>query len=772
MQKSKSQFKIKNFLTKYWPIIFIVAVWLLFSYPYFLQGRVPYASTYQVNFFPPWSHYEKFASPIKNNAMPDVHTQIYPWKKFTIDTFESGEIPFWNPYSFAGTPHLANVQSAILSPLNTLFLILPFIDAWSILVLLQPLLAGLFTYLFVREIGVSRVGSLISTISFMFCGFIVVWMAYGTLAYAILYLPLALFAIERYGQTQRKRFLALLTLTIPLSFFSGHFQISLYFFATVIAYTLYKGIVTKKLLVTSYLLLVIALGLALSLPQLLPSIEFYRNAVRSEIFVSSETIPLQYLISIIAPDFFGNPVTRNDWFGHYAEWAGFIGIWPLILAIYAILKVPAKGGSASGGKSFIVFFTALGLLSLALAVNSPLSSYVVSLKIPVISTSALSRIIVLFSFSFAVLAGFGLDRLLKDIRDVRANKSNIKKIIGVLTAAGVFFALTWLLLLVGKVYPDEWLIVVKRNLILPTALFIGGAGLILASTRYKKLLLFTICYLPFAISFDSFRFAQKWMPFDPKELVYPNVPVISALKENIDYGRVFGNLGGEVTVYYNIPMIEGYDPLYIGRYGEFIRTASAGEFTKGERSVVRLARDGKYTDRVLDLLGVTTIFHPIPDTNQGWAYPVWREDKGGRYTLVYKDSKHELYKNNFALPRALPFYDFEVIGSDQEMIRRFYSDEFDFRKKLIVEEEIKDINNAREGTGSAKIISYVPNKVAIEVNTTTPALLFLSDNYYPGWKAFVNGKEAKIYRADYTFRAIVVPAGESIVEFKYEISIF
>lgn len=54
--------------------------------------------------------------------MPDVTTQIYPWKKLTIDTYKSGYIPVWNPYSFSGNPQLANFQTAVFSPFNILFL--------------------------------------------------------------------------------------------------------------------------------------------------------------------------------------------------------------------------------------------------------------------------------------------------------------------------------------------------------------------------------------------------------------------------------------------------------------------------------------------------------------------------------------------------------------------------------------------------------------------------------------------------------------------------
>src|SRR3989344_9679825 len=152
---------------------------------------------------------------------------------------------------------------------------------------------------------------------------------------SIAFLPLALFALESYFTKPRLFTLILLSLSLPFSFFSGHFQISLYFFITVVAYFLFKAITTEKPQAIGFSLLAILSGLVLSLPQLLPSIEFYRYAVRSELFQLGEAIPFQYLVTSFAPDFFGNPVTRNDWFGHYAEWSSFIGIVPLLLGIYA-----------------------------------------------------------------------------------------------------------------------------------------------------------------------------------------------------------------------------------------------------------------------------------------------------------------------------------------------------------------------------------------------------------------------------------------------------
>ncbi|MBI5619622.1 YfhO family protein, partial [Candidatus Gottesmanbacteria bacterium] len=229
---------------RHWAILIIIAAWFIFSSPYFLKGLIPFPSKYLVTFFAPWS--AEYGMPLKNNAMPDVITQIYPWKRLTIDTWKTGHVPLWNPYSFSGTIHAANYQTAVFSPFNLLFLLLPMIDAWSVLVLLQPLLAGLFMYGFLRSLDRSSEASLVGSVAFMFCGFIVVWMAYATLGFAALWLPVTLFAIHSGFKKYSWWTLCLLTLGLALSFFSGHFQISLYVAGLTLVYLLWETVRTKQ----------------------------------------------------------------------------------------------------------------------------------------------------------------------------------------------------------------------------------------------------------------------------------------------------------------------------------------------------------------------------------------------------------------------------------------------------------------------------------------------------------------------------------------------
>lgn len=646
-------------MKRLWPVGIILIVWLIFSVPYFFKGLVPFPSRYLVTFFPPWN--AAYGMPVKNNAMPDVITQIYPWKKLTIDTWKKGEVPLWNPYSFSGTPHLGNYQSAVLSPMNLLFFVLPFLDAWSIMILLQPLLAGVFMYMFLRSLERSQAASLIGSLAFMFSGFMVVWMAYGTLGYAALFLPLILYAIQK-----KKR--VLVSVGLALSFFSGHFQISAYVAGISFFYAL---VFDRKSI------LFVLFGFMLAAPQILPGFEAYKNSVRSGLFTPGEIIPLQYLITIVAPDFFGNPVTRNDWFGHYAEWASFVGVIPLVLAINTLVQKKTK---------IETFFFVVGFVSLVLATTPILFV----LKIPALSTSAASRIIVLTSFSLSVLSSFGVDK-----------KKKITFFIP------IFVLGIWAILQFLKPFDVEKLVVAKRNFVLPSAILIGTV----LAFQWKK---FALVVLIGLTALDMLRFASKWMPFEERKFVYPDMPVITFLKSKVGNDRVFGNFGNELATYFGIPSLEGYDAVYQKRYGEFISTFHDGNIGDLARSVVSVDKQGKYTEDMFQLLGVRYILHRIGDGRNIWAYPFWNYP---HYKQIYKDEWFEVFENTKVPPRV-----FEL---------------------------------------------YRPTKVKIRTQSGVPQRLFLADTYDPGWKATIDEKEAPIERVKYAFRAVSVPEGDHSVEFIY-----
>src|SRR5690606_31286082 len=123
---------------------------------------------------------------------------------------------------------------------------------------------------------------------------------------------------------------------------------------------------------------------------------------------------------------------------------------------------------------------------------------------------------------------------------------------------------------------------------------------------------------------------------------------------------------------------------------------------------------------------------------------------------------------------------YELIIDDQEMLTRFYDFDWDPRQSVLLEEiPITSISEempysfdeesmkVRDFTGQTQITSYTPNEVKISYMSTQPSILVLSDSYYDSWKAYLDGEEVPIMRANYVFRGMVAPAGDHEVVMKY-----
>ena len=751
---------MKKNIYRIWPILVITVLWFIFSSPYFIRRLIPFPSTYLVTFFQPWN--ATYGMPVKNNAMPDIISQIYPWKKLTIDSWKQGEIPLWNPYSLSGTVHAGNYQTAVFSPLNILFFVLPFIDAWSIMVLLQPLITALGMYVLLRSFHRSRIASSLGAIGFMFCSFITTWMAYGTLGYAIAGLPWALWAVSNDFIKRSYYMRVILSASISFSLVSGHFQTSIYMITAVLSFIIYKTWVSRNIREGSILAFYVLCGILLAAPQLLLTSDAYRASTRSASFIKGEVIPWQYIATLFSPDFYGNPVTRNDWFGHYAEWGSYIGIIPLLLAIIGI---------SSGLRGYKKFFFTIAAGAFLLAYPTPATDLLFLMKLPVLSTSAASRIIVLASFALSALASFGMNDLIGYWKTKK-----IRQVILPTCIFAVIVIFLWGIVYFIRPFSYEHLAVAKRNLIFPT--LVGIVGILCIAIGYIKIRFFRTklssavlmtaagTVLLIAQCIDSYRFAAKWMPFDQRIYAYPEEQSVTFLQKNTgEIDRAFGNIGGEVSATFAIPVIEGYDAMYQQRYGEFINAISTGNPAAEARSVVQFDKYGLYKTQAFKLLGVRYIYHRVSDKHNVWAFPYWEYTADSSMRQVFNDEKYQIYLFTHAFPRVFLASSYRIASDKQGIIDTMFSPDINLRETLVLEK--KPLLEPTTGIGEASITVYKPNRIELNTRAETPKLLFLSDVYDQGWRVAVDGKLSDIYRADYDFRAVALPAGSHKVVFTY-----
>jgi hypothetical protein len=177
--------------------------------------------------------------------------------------------------------------------------------------------------------------------------------------------------------------------------------------------------------------------------------------------------------------------------------------------------------------------------------------------------------------------------------------------------------------------------------------------------------------------------------------------------------------------------------------------------------------------QLIDLYGVkyVTSVTPLEKNHKFELIYANLEGLEGKKEDLLKENTIKLYKNRNPLPRAWLVKDYQVMDSNK-MLSMMTQKRFDPRKEVLLEETPSSFTLLNRGGGAsrgeAEIISESNNRLALRVGAPEDSLLVLSDTYYPGWKAFVDGKKTKIYRADYTFRAIPFSAGAHRVEFVYD----
>lgn len=137
----------------------------------------------------------------------------------------------------------------------------------------------------------------------------------------------------------------------------------------------------------------------------------------------------------------------------------------------------------------------------------------------------------------------------------------------------------------------------------------------------------------------------------------------------------------------------------------------------------------------------------------------------GRFRLVHSGDV-KIYRNLDNLPRAYLVGKALSVGSDEEALNIMRQGDFD-PHSLVLLHGVPAEDFGWAGSRPAEIVRYLPEEVILRTHSEKPAYLVLSDAYYPGWRAFVDGQEFPILRANVIFRAVALPAGEHTVAFRY-----
>ncbi len=200
-------------------------------------------------------------------------------------------------------------------------------------------------------------------------------------------------------------------------------------------------------------------------------------------------------------------------------------------------------------------------------------------------------------------------------------------------------------------------------------------------------------------------------------------------------------------------------------FSRTLEPASTGAHRGWEDASIDLAA---YADRAVRL---AWIIRPAgaetqPCPGSGWGDLRMETPKSLR--RVY-EGEVRIYENTDALPRAYLVHHAEVVADRHAAMERLRRPGFDFRTSVLLEEApATPLPGEPVPFEPAEVLEYRSNRVCLQATTEAPALLVLTDTFYPGWKASVDGRPTKIYAANAAFRAVEVPAGVHRIEFSYE----
>jgi hypothetical protein len=751
----------------------------------------------------------QFASVLSGNAnlWEDVGLIEYPSRVFTRLAVFAGEFPHWNPFSFGGMPFFAT-GAGILYPLNALISLLPLSDrhTWWLLqavITSHILIAGVCMFFYLRFKGRTDTASLFGAIAFMFGGYMIAHVIHSSIIYIVAWMPLMLMLLEKGISEEKPRYAVTGGLLLGAVMQTGHAQVMFYAIGFMLTYGVYfilrggsgprqpandelnlnhNGVqsrgpaiqlpplntLVKRTAVTTVFF---AIAAGLSLVQYLPIFEASGHTARISYTIndaSEGSLQFVQLLTALLPKVFGAYTGQENvpsfWLqdafrhGYYNYWETcfYFGLSTLILSVFLFRRIRTDGSVMMAAGWIILSFL------IALGGNFFFYKILFSIGIPGFNSFRHTpRILFIWGFLFPVMAAAVLDAL-NDLKTRRLKIASLSlcAVAAVLGIIAVFDGLTAIFPLMSvdegraRYASQQGIFLLVNALLLGTVLILFFKNKIKVNTAK---LLIIICL---AADMLTFAAGQHITKREGAYIAYRRAQSGVEQIKNLRKDELFrvntrqyimkspiGDQTGLMVMDRNqgyvsgIETTEGYNPFRL-KYASL--PLNADRFNV-----------------VLDLMNVRHYVNPDHD-------PKSRE--GGDVILI----------NDTRLPRAKLFYRAKVIdddgiganGADSLILDYMNSYSYDHRGEVVVTDREFSRFTGGGGRGTVQITKYKNNRIELDVDTDREAILWLSEIWYPAWKATVNGQKTDIHRANHSFRALIVPSGQSKVVLKFESAAF
>jgi hypothetical protein len=749
----------------------------------------------------------------------DLSAYFIPPRFFWVESIKNLEFPLWNAYQFSGSPFLANPQHGVFYPLNVFFFLLPFDAAFNGIILLHFFLGGLFTYLFLRDLKAEPSGALVSGLIFMLSGFLLSVHGLLSVLLSVIWTPLILLFFRRAIVGPNLRNEALSAAFMTLCFLGGGIEIVygnfLVLVLMAVCYPFPEVLAAEndsrsiplarggsigrgrfRVLLGRFMTLFVVsfLFMLLSAIQLIPFVELFFHSTRGNGLSYQEATIWSFapkdILLFFLPDVYGYFLDAKKywvtqcWFKTlYAGGLPFLlsGVYFvygrnrklfLTLAVFSVFLalgrynplyalvfkyVPFFNGIRYPAKFLYLFFLVLSvtaglgfqkLLQLSQGLKSkPLRNLPILMSF--LSGLFLLILVVGHQGIYVFLKGKGID--FPDFNHLSVNLYNGERFF-------FYMALFFLMIRIG--IENGWKGWVKGLFIffLVADLFgnMGFYGKEKTADYFQKTRILeriTSDAAPFRV-FST----KKTSALDSPILIGNPTPLEMIKEKHIP----------SINLLHRVHDIWGVEVIRLKRVNDLYRALTETESIS--------------STNLIELYGVKYVISVTPLGEDPRFELVFSELEGlqGRKEDLVKENTVKLYRYRKPFQRGRIVGDFKVMGS-KEILSTLSGKTFDPGAIVLLEEEPKfngkdrtaalDENSSQiplRSENNVEILSESNHRLALSVKTGKGGLLVMNDTYFPGWKACVDGRKEKIYRADYTFRAVPVSAGNHQVQFVYD----
>ena len=705
--------------------------------------------------------------------------QFVPWHWEALRSLQAGELPLWNIWNGMGAPLAANYQSALFYPPTWLTLLSGWVGglewmAWShgILIVLHLIWSGVGISKLMKHLGLSPIPQIICGLSFSLGGYFIGRGSFLTMVQAASWIPWVVLAASQIASPVKRPLVnpgkakAILWLALAYSgqWLSGHAQLAWYTLIFSLVWLTVGALVNGgwKRLVQIIPLVTVSglLAFLLCSIQLLPTIEYFSQSQRSGAIDYQTALSYSYwpwrLLSFVFPDIFGNPGTGDFWgYANYWEDAAYFGLLPLFFSFYFLLTFKKKQRIDVNSQKlplvWLCLITASVVFLFALGWNTPVFPWLFR-NIPTFGAfNGPTRWMIITVFCLVILAGLGVEEW---IRHPIARRNQIYMLIVGVTAM--------LLAGIASIFTMPY---VKDSF--KTSLIAGGillSGYLVISLfkpvpdDYKKIRLWRyafVIWLMVDLIFAGWRLnpavdvslyapvknesrERYYLPQESeKDLRFKKFFNFEDIRETQDWKNLTASHLPNANILSSVEMVNNFDPMLPDRYLGFVNE--------------------------LDKAAPETRDHLLSFANTG------------RVARVGKESPYSIsWEPVDAYPRVWITGCAENVENDQEAMKWVINNADDgvLNSIIVIENDHTGNPTCEKIHPSELLIEKISRRSLVQEVTVTGSekerYLFIADTWYPGWNAVIDGKETRIYRADYVFMAVKIPAGETMIRLEYK----